>query len=116
MSVCQCSPDEANDKLYIMLANKAPVAFSSQPDVAFVDSDTVHTMYRMLGVARSRHMGFQPFFDLLQQSAEDRGLMDLEEEEFDNVAPLEIVQEFIATWLVGFCNLVPLHPDQANEL
>ena len=73
-------------------------------------------MYRMLGVARSRRMGFQPFFDLMQQSAEDRGLMDLEEEEFDNVVPIEVIQEFIATWLDGFCNLVPLHQDQAKAM
>ena len=28
--------------------------------------------------------------------------MDLEEEEFDNVVPLEVLNEFIATWLIGF--------------
>lgn len=100
----------------IVLGNKAPVAFSSQPGVAFVDSDMVHTMYRMLSVARSHRIGFQPFFDLMQQSAEDRGLMDLEEEEFDNVVPLEVVQEFVADWLIGFCNLVPLHREQARGL
>ena len=64
------------------------LTFSSQPDVVFVDSDTVHMMYRMLDVSRTRRMGW-PFFDLMQQSAEDRGLMDLEEEEFDNVVPLK---------------------------
>jgi hypothetical protein len=100
----------------IVLANKTPVAFSSQPGVAFVDSDTVHTMFRMLAVARSHRMGFQPFFDLMQQSAEDCGLMDLEEEEFDNFVPLEVMQEFVTTWLIGFCNLVPLHRDQARGL
>ena len=99
----------------IFIAKRMPLKFASQPGILFVDSDSIHTLYEMMSVARSHRKDFQSFFDLLQQSAEDKGLMDLEEEEFDDVVPLEIIREFITNWLVGFCNLVPLQrPDRGQ--
>ena len=52
-------------------------------------------------VARSNRVNFQTFFDLMQQSAEDLDLMDLEDAMLDNMLPLVILKTFLNDFLVG---------------
>ena len=89
----------------ILIQNRPILSFATQPNIDFVDSDTVHTCFRMCAVARSKRVDFQTFFDLMQQAAEDRGLMDLEEATLDNMLPLQIVQAFIGDFLAGLARM-----------
>jgi len=57
--------------------------------------------YHPIQVARSNRVNFQTFFDLMQQSAEDLDLMDLEDAMLDNMLPLVILKTFLNDFLVG---------------
>ena len=89
----------------ILIQNRPTQTFTTQPGVDFVDSDTVHTCFRMCAVARSNRVDFQTFFDLMQQAAEDQGFMDLEDGLLDNLLPINIVQTFLNQFLIGVAKM-----------
>jgi len=104
-SIVAVSPNgiqEVSERITTILTRNRPTqTFATQPGVYFVNSDTVHTCFRMCAVARSKRLDFQSFFDLMQQAAEDQGLMDLEDALLDNMLPLQIVTNFLQEFLAG---------------
>ena len=85
----------------ILTQNRQIKTFATQPGIEFIDSATVHVCFRICSISRSNRVDFQTFFDLMQQAAEDRGLMDLEDVLLDDMLPLEILQTFIRDFFVG---------------
>lgn len=74
-----------------------------------VGMDTVKLLFDLLHVADVAEIGFQEFVDLLQQVAEEAGTLDLEDESFDNVVPMDVVTQFVRDfagvlddWMVGY--------------
>ena len=74
-----------------------------------VGMDTVKLLFDLLHVADVAQIDFQSFVDLLQQVAEESGTLDLEDEKFDNVVPMQVIVQFASdfmgtldTWMAGF--------------
>jgi hypothetical protein len=103
-SIVQGIESVSNRIIKILIQNRS-TKFTSQPGVKFVDSDTVHTCFRMCAVARSNRVDFQTFFDLMQQEAEDLGLMDLEDAMLDNMLPLNVLRRFLNNFLKGISRM-----------
>ena len=94
---------EAANHLKRLLRNNYGVrTFDTTSDVEFLPSDSVHSAYNLLSVVRSHKLHFQEFFDLLQQSAEQDGLMELEDPQFDDFVPLHTLGKFINDFFEGF--------------
>lgn len=72
----------------------------------FIHVDTVETLHHLLRVQELLGTDFQTFFDMLQRVAEDRKLMDLEDEEQDPWLPLDIVKEFVSGIYTGAYKLM----------
>lgn len=104
-SIVQGIESVSNRIIKILIQNRSTTKFTSQPGVKFVDSDTVHTCFRMCAVARSNRVDFQTFFDLMQQEAEDLGLMDLEDAMLDNMLPLNVLRRFLNNFLKGISRM-----------
>jgi hypothetical protein len=69
--------------------------FPSQPGVEFLHSDALHALYSLLDLRTSYNIDFQGFLDLVQRAGEDEGVMNLDNAEFDDVAPLNVVKHFV---------------------
>jgi hypothetical protein len=74
-----------------------------------VGMDTVKLLFELLHVADVAGIEFQEFVDLLQQVAEESGTLDLEDESFDNVVPIDVILQFVRDfagamdgWMVGY--------------
>lgn len=74
----------------ILLENENVASFDQKPGVPFIRSDTIVHLFDILNVKATHGIEFQVFFDLLQQAAEEIGLMNLECEEMDDYVPLTI--------------------------
>ena len=48
---------------------------------------------------------FQKFLDMLQRAGEEAGVMDIEDEDLDNHAPLDVILQFIESLLFGMRNV-----------
>ena len=78
-----------------LLCENAPVQhFDQVPGVAFIGRDTVQTVHALLQVQMMHDVGFQEFLDLLQRTGEEKSILDIDEEELDDVVPLEIMRLF----------------------
>ncbi len=63
----------------------------------------------------SQALDFQSFFDLLQRAGEEKGLMDLDNEELDDCLPIEVVAEFGVNMVMGMQKVIgDIYP--ANEV
>ena len=72
----------------------------------YVDSLTVKHLYEILNVRQSHNIEFQQFFALLQQSSEELEIMDLNDPKQDDLVPIEVIQEFMRSFLHGFHKLM----------
>mmetsp|Transcript_39575 Transcript_39575/g.70962 ORF Transcript_39575/g.70962 Transcript_39575/m.70962 type:complete len:223 (-) Transcript_39575:257-925(-) len=89
--------------------------FEHHPGVQYVSRDSIETLYHVMGVQESQGLDFQSFFDLLQRSAEEKGLMDLQNEEQDDFLPLQVVAEFAQSMIAGMQKVMSdVYP--ANEV
>lgn len=71
--------------------------------------DTVKLLFDLLHVTDVAGIGFQELVDLLQQVAEEAGTLDLEDESFDNVVPIDVILQFVRDfagaldgWMVAY--------------
>mmetsp|Transcript_32762 Transcript_32762/g.103658 ORF Transcript_32762/g.103658 Transcript_32762/m.103658 type:complete len:179 (+) Transcript_32762:122-658(+) len=76
------------------------------PNVAFVGRDTAHLMHEVLHVDNVYGYDMQSFFDLLQRSGEELGIMSLEDERLDELVPKLVVEKFAKSFGEGFINLL----------
>ena len=74
-----------------------------------VGMDTVKLIFDLLHVADVAEIDFQSFVDLLQQVAEEGGMLNLENEKYDNVVPVQVIAQFatdfmgaLDIWMAGF--------------
>jgi len=90
-----------------ILYEDQPVAnFEEVPGISFIKSDTIKVIYEILNVRVTHNLEFQQFLDLLQQSAEEEGLMNIEVEAQDDYVPLDIMQQFVRDFIRGFSKLM----------
>jgi len=72
------------------------------PGIEFTSRDTIQTVYEILNISEKHGMDFQSFFDLLQRVGEEKGTMDLENEALDDYAPVDVLQDFSSSFILGF--------------
>ena len=75
-------------------------------DKPFVRSDTLLHLFELLNVKTTHGIDFQMFFDLLQQAAEEQGMMSIELQDMDDYVPLLICQQFAGHFITGFARLM----------
>jgi len=90
----------------LLAANLGLEQFRSRPMLPFLRSDTIKTLHQVLNIQEFYGIDFQAFFDLLQQAAEEKAIISLKDEEFDDVVPLSVVKEFARDFIKGFIGLM----------
>lgn len=90
----------------LLYENENVAYFDTKPGVPFIRSDTIVFLFEILNVKTTHGLEFQIFFDLLQQAAEEVGLMGIENEEMDDYVPLTICQQFARDFIKGFSRLM----------
>mmetsp|Transcript_21230 Transcript_21230/g.27418 ORF Transcript_21230/g.27418 Transcript_21230/m.27418 type:complete len:265 (+) Transcript_21230:107-901(+) len=78
---------------------------AEHPD-KFVTMETVQLVHEMFQVQPTQGVSFQAFLDMLQQVGEERGLMELHEEKYDDVVPVDVLREFAQQFFDGFMELM----------
>jgi len=78
--------------------DKAIQYFDSHKGTAFLTYDTCKSLHAILNVD-AYGVEFREFFDLLQQVAEDNGIMEIADERFDYLVPAEVVDQFAKSFL-----------------
>ena len=53
-------------------------------------------------------VGFQEFLDLLQRTGEEKSILDIDEEELDDVVPLEIMRLFAEEVISSYSAMLTL--------
>jgi hypothetical protein len=71
-----------------------------------VRSDTLLHLFELLNVKTTHGIDFQMFFDLLQQAAEEQGMMSIDLQDMDDYVPLLICQQFAGHFITGFARLM----------
>ena len=71
----------------------------SMGSTEWVGLDAVRILFDLLHVADLAGVDFQSFVDLLQRAAEDSGTMSLEDEQLDNVVPIQMITEFVSDFM-----------------
>lgn len=90
----------------LLYENENVAYFDTKPGVPFIRSDTIVYLFEILNVKTTHGLEFQIFFDLLQQAAEEVGLMSIENEDMDDYVPLTICQQFARDFIKGFSRLM----------
>jgi len=67
---------------------------------------TVMLVHEMFQVQATQGINFQAFFGMLQQDGEERGLMSLNEEVYDELVPVDVLREFATQFFDGFIELM----------
>ena len=93
--------------LIMVLTNLGEIrTFKSQPGIAFIHSDNLHSLYKLIDIHASYNIDFQAFLDVVQRSGEDQGLMHLDEADFDDVVPLVILENFLTEYFRSIISMM----------
>lgn len=90
--------------------------FPEYPSVGFLSRDCVHLMHEVLQIDDKYGCTMQRFFDLMQRTGEEMGLMSLEDERLDELVPKVVIDKFAKPYIDGHIHLLEkeLHyPPQA---
>eukprot|EP01024_Parvocaulis_polyphysoides_P033307 TRINITY_DN29669_c0_g1_i1.p1 TRINITY_DN29669_c0_g1~~TRINITY_DN29669_c0_g1_i1.p1 ORF type:complete len:223 (-),score=21.91 TRINITY_DN29669_c0_g1_i1:22-690(-) len=89
-----------------------PVKFPQRPrESEYLYRDNIEVLHHVLNVKDAQGMDFQSFLDMLQQVAEDRDLMELNDERFDDWLPVEVFRVFVNSMIHGmFYFMVVIYP------
>jgi hypothetical protein len=98
--------DKFVEWLVLILCDRMVEKFEAYPDTIFLRSDAVKTLHSLLNVQESYNVGFQEFFDTMQQVAEARKLMSVNVAELDDVVPVVVVEQFIREFITGFMKIL----------
>ena len=91
-------------------ANAAADTTSNTPAasnaVVYAGLDAVELLHRLFHIQRTHAIDFQTFLDMMQQVGEEMGLMDLDDQRYDYVVPLDVLRKFAADLLNGALQLI----------
>merc|ERR1712151_1349151 len=91
--------------------------FDASPNVPFMSRDAVMTLYELLQPYQiSSHIDQQGFLDMMQQIGENMGLMSLHVEDLDDWVPVEVVKNWVKSFIAAYANLfreLDLQPPRA---
>lgn len=76
------------------------------PGIRFIHRDALKTLYELMRVGPTIGIDLQAFIDLLQRSAEEAQLLDLEDEKLDDWCPDLVLRKCLKRYLTGFCKLM----------
>lgn len=89
----------------VLYENSEIVYLQNNPQVPFVNIESLKLLYDVFNVKHQHQMDLQSFIDLLQQCGEEQQLMCLEVPEQDDYLPLVICQHFARHYIVSFMAL-----------
>lgn len=72
----------------------------------YLHVDALEALHHLLKVQDNLSLDFQGFFDLLQRVGEERGYMDLRDEEQDDWVPVPVVRDFVVGMYRGAYRLM----------
>ncbi|CAD8142991.1 unnamed protein product [Paramecium octaurelia] len=98
--ICKYGIDHVNDWfIRLLTTNDTVIPYKNH---LFIKLETVQILYELSNTKIMSNIDIQQFVDLLQQAGEEAGLMSIDQEELDELVPLEICSEFIKNFLNGF--------------
>mmetsp|Transcript_26711 Transcript_26711/g.48113 ORF Transcript_26711/g.48113 Transcript_26711/m.48113 type:complete len:210 (-) Transcript_26711:90-719(-) len=109
LKLWQCISEEEGEDNFVawigrlLYENENVKSFNGEP---FIRSDTIMHIYEVLNIKATHGIEFQNFFDLMQQSAEESGLMTIDIEEMDDFVPVMTCQQFARDFIRGFSRLM----------
>jgi hypothetical protein len=93
--------------LLLVIKNLGPLhSFNSQPEIEFIHSDHLHSLYKLIDIRSSYNIDFQAFLDVVQRAGEDAGWMHLDETDFDDVVPVVVVEMFLTEYFGSIINMM----------
>mmetsp|Transcript_3380 Transcript_3380/g.6394 ORF Transcript_3380/g.6394 Transcript_3380/m.6394 type:complete len:251 (-) Transcript_3380:22-774(-) len=80
--------------------------FSSQPNVRYVRRESIVALYKVIQPYLPLDTSFQLLFDLMQHAAEEKGLLNVEDEHFDDYVPVDAVAQLAKNFTHGFMSML----------
>ncbi|KYQ88846.1 hypothetical protein DLAC_10648 [Tieghemostelium lacteum] len=80
--------------------------FKQHPDTIFLTIDAIKKMYQILSIKSYYGGDFRSFLDLMQRTAEEQNILKLDEDELDDVVPLQVLKMFSKDFINGFIKLM----------
>eukprot|EP00937_MAST-01D_sp_MAST-1D-sp2_P005022 g5022.t1 len=72
----------------------------------FAGLDAVEMLHQLFHIQRTHAIDFQTFLDMMQQVGEEMGMMDLCDQRYDDVVPVEVLRAFARDMLQGALQLI----------
>lgn len=82
------------------------VKIPKYPDVVMLNTDVVSTIHELLSIKESYGVTCQMLIVLMQNVGEEMGLMKLDDEELDDVVPLQVIHIFAQEFIDGFLKMM----------
>ncbi len=89
----------------LVIANKPCISVDSAPGLVYVHRDSISPLFLTLKPYFPIEVEFPEFFDQLQLSAENVGLLELEEESLDNYIPIAVLRAFSINLIRGILSI-----------
>ena len=83
-----------------------PSAGPQRDGVVYVDLDAIELLHRLFHIQRTHAIDFQTFLDMMQQVGEEMGKMDLDDQRYDYVVPIDVLRKFASDMLNGALQLI----------
>ena len=84
----------------LMLASSKEIRyFDDDQEIPFVPCEVLKQLYEVFYVKQTHNIEFQAFVSLLQEVGEEKGIMNVDEEEQDDYVPLPAVQELASGFI-----------------
>ncbi|KAL9647385.1 hypothetical protein ABK040_011749 [Willaertia magna] len=76
------------------------------PNIHWVSVDTVSTIHELLSIKELYGIDCQQLIGLMQSVGEEKGLMSLDDEDLDDVIPIQVIHDFAVSFITGFLNMM----------
>lgn len=84
----------------LMLSSTKEVKyFDDNHENPFIPCEILKPLYEVFYVKQTHNLEFQGFVSLLQDVGEEKGIMNVEEEEQDDYVPLAVIQDLASNFI-----------------
>lgn len=88
--------------------------YASHPGVVYIRAKDIDTLYTMFDIKRCQGLDSAQFIELMQESAAEEGLLELDEPQQEDKLPLQAIEGFAEAMFEGIASMMDAFLDGAD--